>query len=240
MYSKVIQLYIHVYPFFQILFHYSLLQDIEYSSLCYTVNACCLSILYLAVCINPILPIYPSPPSPQRGIFARKVSSWNPRAGYLSRPMRVRMSHGTQAAICLSVCLWLRGFPSLLVSVHLLPSVSLSGCPLLPFVHVRRGCPYITWPFGCRAHAGGHVVLPHSRPPSLGGESDWLSLASELVPPESVWPVEQGHLLQEGGDVWPQPQSTHKHCVWSEHFAAASHLILTKPLWHRSCSYPIL
>ena len=34
--------YIHTHTLFQILFHYSLLQDIEYSSLCYTVGPCCL------------------------------------------------------------------------------------------------------------------------------------------------------------------------------------------------------
>ena len=34
-YSKVIQLYIYI---FHILFHYGLLQDIEYSSLCYIYN----------------------------------------------------------------------------------------------------------------------------------------------------------------------------------------------------------
>ena len=39
-YSKVIQL--HVY-FFQILFYYRLLQDIEYSFLCYLVGPCYLS-----------------------------------------------------------------------------------------------------------------------------------------------------------------------------------------------------
>ena len=33
------------------LFHYGLLQDTEYSSLCYTVGPCCLSILYIIVCI---------------------------------------------------------------------------------------------------------------------------------------------------------------------------------------------
>ena len=40
--SKVIQLYIYVYVYilFQILFHYKLLQDIEYSSLCCTVGLC--------------------------------------------------------------------------------------------------------------------------------------------------------------------------------------------------------
>ena len=38
-YSKVIQLYIDIF-FFHILFHYGLLQDIEYSSLYYTVGHC--------------------------------------------------------------------------------------------------------------------------------------------------------------------------------------------------------
>ena len=33
------------------LFHYGLLQDIEYSSLCYTVGPCCFSTLYIVVCI---------------------------------------------------------------------------------------------------------------------------------------------------------------------------------------------
>ena len=60
-YSKVIQLYIYmciyvymhvyIYILFQIVFHNRLLQDIEYSSLCYTVGLCCLSILYIVVCI---------------------------------------------------------------------------------------------------------------------------------------------------------------------------------------------
>ena len=45
----------------QILFHHRLLQDTEYYSLCYTVCSCCLSILYIAVCIHPKFPIYPSP-----------------------------------------------------------------------------------------------------------------------------------------------------------------------------------
>ena len=38
---------IHIYILFYILFHYSLSQDTEYSSLCYTVRPCCLSILYI-------------------------------------------------------------------------------------------------------------------------------------------------------------------------------------------------
>jgi len=37
----VIQLYIYTYIVFEIL-HYRLLQDIDYSSLCYAVNFCCL------------------------------------------------------------------------------------------------------------------------------------------------------------------------------------------------------
>ena len=34
-----------------ILFHCGLSQDIEYSSLCYTIGPCCLSILHIVVCI---------------------------------------------------------------------------------------------------------------------------------------------------------------------------------------------
>ena len=49
--SKVIQLYIHIYILFHILFHYDLLQDIEYTSMCYTIELCHLSILYIIVCI---------------------------------------------------------------------------------------------------------------------------------------------------------------------------------------------
>ena len=33
-------IYIYIYTLFQILFHYRLLQDTEYSSLCYTVSPC--------------------------------------------------------------------------------------------------------------------------------------------------------------------------------------------------------
>ena len=40
-----------LYILFHILFHYGLLQDIKYSSLCYTVGPCCLFILYIIVCI---------------------------------------------------------------------------------------------------------------------------------------------------------------------------------------------
>ena len=39
---------IDIYSVFQILFHYRLLEDIEYSSLCYTVS---FNVLYIVVCI---------------------------------------------------------------------------------------------------------------------------------------------------------------------------------------------
>ena len=42
----VIQLYIYTYSSFEIIFHYRLLQDIDYSSLCHTVNLCCLLHIY--------------------------------------------------------------------------------------------------------------------------------------------------------------------------------------------------
>ena len=37
--------------YFVFLSHYGLLQDTEYSPLCYTVGPCCLSVLYIVVCI---------------------------------------------------------------------------------------------------------------------------------------------------------------------------------------------
>ena len=42
---------IHIYILFHIIFHYGLSWDIDYSSLCYTVGPCCLSTLYIIVCI---------------------------------------------------------------------------------------------------------------------------------------------------------------------------------------------
>ena len=42
-----------MYILFQILFPYRLLQNLEYSSLCYTVGPCCLSIIYSSVYILP-------------------------------------------------------------------------------------------------------------------------------------------------------------------------------------------
>ena len=44
-------IHIHIFILFQILYPYRLLQNIEYSSLCYTVGPCALSILYIIVCV---------------------------------------------------------------------------------------------------------------------------------------------------------------------------------------------
>ena len=38
--------------FFPILFYYGLSQEIVYSSLCYSVGPCCVSILYIRICIS--------------------------------------------------------------------------------------------------------------------------------------------------------------------------------------------
>ena len=46
--SKVIQLYVYTCIIFQITFHHRLLQDIVYSSLCYTVKLCCLLHIYFS------------------------------------------------------------------------------------------------------------------------------------------------------------------------------------------------
>ena len=47
LHSKVIPLY--TYILFNILFYYGLSRDIEYSSLCFIVELCCLSVLYIIV-----------------------------------------------------------------------------------------------------------------------------------------------------------------------------------------------
>ena len=64
-----------MHAFFFIFFHYDLSQGIDYSSLCYTLGSCCLSVLHIIyVCFcssqssNPLLPS-PSPWQPQRSFF---------------------------------------------------------------------------------------------------------------------------------------------------------------------------
>ena len=46
-----IYVYIYIYTLFFIFFSIMVSQDIEYSSLCYTVGPYCLFILYIKVCI---------------------------------------------------------------------------------------------------------------------------------------------------------------------------------------------
>ena len=65
LYSKVTQLYTKTHILFNILFHYDLSQNIDYSSLCYMVGPCCLSILNAIVCAyhpqtcSPSLSLHP-------------------------------------------------------------------------------------------------------------------------------------------------------------------------------------
>ena len=60
-------IHIHVSIHFQILFPLRLLQDIEQSSLCYTIGPCWLSILNIAVCTrqSQTLNLSSSPPFPR-------------------------------------------------------------------------------------------------------------------------------------------------------------------------------
>ena len=53
---------IHICILSHIIFHYGLSQDINYSSLCYTIGPCGPSFLYIIVCIyQPKFPAHPSP-----------------------------------------------------------------------------------------------------------------------------------------------------------------------------------
>ena len=62
-YQLYVYVYINTHLLFQILFHYSLLQDI-----CYRIDPFCVSVLYTIVSVNPKLLIYPSPiPFPRLG-----------------------------------------------------------------------------------------------------------------------------------------------------------------------------
>lgn len=47
--SDLVCIYIYI---FHILYLYDLLQDIEHSSLCYTVRPCCFSVLCIIVCVS--------------------------------------------------------------------------------------------------------------------------------------------------------------------------------------------
>ena len=66
LYIKVIQLHTHtciyIHSIFQIIFSYSLSQNIEQSSLCYIVGPCWLSVLYIVVNVHPKAPELSLPP----------------------------------------------------------------------------------------------------------------------------------------------------------------------------------
>ena len=68
-YSKMTQIYAHIRILFHILFHYGLLSDIEYSSLCYTVGPCCLSVFIVYLFYSSVYLLIPNSrfiPSPHR------------------------------------------------------------------------------------------------------------------------------------------------------------------------------
>ena len=62
-----------IYIPFYILFHYGLSWDIEYSSLCYTVGSCCLSILYISLPLpdssSQLIPSSPLSPLATTSLF---------------------------------------------------------------------------------------------------------------------------------------------------------------------------
>ena len=71
LYCEVIRVYIYI------LFHFGLSQDIKYSSLCYRVGPCCLSILYIksSASAKLKLPVFPPPtPTATICIFPMSVS----------------------------------------------------------------------------------------------------------------------------------------------------------------------
>ena len=76
--AKWLQLYIYVCVcvcvfFFIFFFHYDLSQVTEYSSLCYTVGPCCLSILYITHLLTPnsqSIPLHQSPPPWQPQVYS--------------------------------------------------------------------------------------------------------------------------------------------------------------------------
>ena len=103
--SKVTQLFIHIYTFFfYILFHYGLSQDIQYSSLCYTLRPCCLSILNIMVCIyqpqtpNPSLPHTP-PLGNHKSVQASLYLNHIQEASKISNP-----AFGQSSCICCVKC----------------------------------------------------------------------------------------------------------------------------------------
>ena len=79
LHSKVTHLYTYTHSFsLYIISHYGLSQDIEYSSVCYIVGHCCLSILFIIACILTLNSQSCSPPlltpSASTSLFSMSVS----------------------------------------------------------------------------------------------------------------------------------------------------------------------
>ena len=68
-------IHIHIFTLFRILFPFSLLQNIEQNSLCYTVGLCWLTILHIVACTyqSPNPSLFLPPPFSPRIIFFRFV-----------------------------------------------------------------------------------------------------------------------------------------------------------------------
>ena len=78
MYRKVI--------LFQILFVYKLLKNTKYGSLCHTVGPCCLSVLYMVVCISE------KTMAPHSSTLAWKIP-WTEEPGGLQSMGSLRVGH---------------------------------------------------------------------------------------------------------------------------------------------------
>ena len=131
MYSKVIQLYIYIYIYihilFHILFHYGLLQDTEYSSLCYTVGPCCLSILYIVVCISRSHLEPCTPASNQRHLVSQAYQT--PESFTIPDPRFFSPSHTSYLGAYRIPLILLQKFPCTETHSSLLPFLAIQWAP---------------------------------------------------------------------------------------------------------------
>ena len=115
-------IHIHISILFLILFPYRLLQSIEYSSLCYTVGPCWLSILHILVCIcqsqppNSSLPFIFSPWQSQvRSLLLFYVpwDIWRERVQGWSNCTTLEVIKNSGSFLLLALPPLVYGFPSL-------------------------------------------------------------------------------------------------------------------------------
>ena len=69
--------YTHICTLLYILSHYGSPQDVEYSSLCYTLGSCCISILYVMVCFYEPWPQTHSPSLPHSSFPLAMISPFS-------------------------------------------------------------------------------------------------------------------------------------------------------------------